>query len=505
MSKRPSGQDSPPAKAAAKLARASIAKKPPRAAMKPARAAEELLRELQVHQTELEMQNKELRRIQAALKESRDQYIDFYDYAPVGYLTLDGKGMISEINLTGAALLGVERSKLIKQRLAHFVTPENHVSLHRHFQAVLKHDEKQTCEMLFRRGDGLSFFAQLDCLKITKDGGEPEIRIVLTDITERKRKDESLREKEEFFRMIAENTDDFIAVLDLTGRRLYNNPTYARLFGDIGSMKGTDSFAEIHPDDREHVKRVFREIVLSGIGLRTDFRFLLPDGSIRHMESRGGLIRNSQGQASRVVVVSRDITERKLAEEKIQNLAFHDVLTGLPNRRLLDDRLIQTMAASKRSGHYAALMFIDLDNFKPLNDQHGHAAGDLLLEEVAHRITGCVREVDTVSRFGGDEFVVLLSELDVDNAKSIVEAGLVAEKIRIALAEPYVLLLQHQGKAGTTVMHRCSSSIGVVMFIDHEISADDILKRADLAMYQAKDGGRNAIRFFDSPSPMKSG
>jgi diguanylate cyclase (GGDEF)-like protein len=250
---------------------------------------------------------------------------------------------------------------------------------------------------------------------------------------------------------------------------------------------------------------VFREIVQSGIGLRTDFRFLLPDGSIRHMESRGGLIRNSRGQASRVVVVSRDITERKLAEEKIQNLAFHDVLTGLPNRRLLNDRLIQTMAASKRSGHFAALMFIDLDNFKPLNDRHGHAAGDLLLEEVARRITGCVREVDTVSRFGGDEFVVLLSELDDDKAESVVESGIVAEKIRVAMAEPYVLTIRQQGKAEATVTHRCTSSIGVVMFINHEISADDILRRADFAMYQAKEGGRNAIRFFDSPSQMKSG
>jgi len=498
MSKKPSGQDSTRAKAAAKPARASVARKP-------ARAAEELLHDLQVHQAELEMQNEELRRVQTELEESRDQYIDFYDFAPVGYLTLDDKGRISKINLTGAALLGVERNKLIKQHLAHFVAPEDRASLHRHFKAVLKHDETQNCEILFKRDDGSGFYAQLDCLKITKAGGEPEVRIVLTDITERKRKDETLREKEEFFRMIAENTEDFIAVLDLTGRRLYNNPTYSRFFGDTESLKGTDSFAEIHPDDREHVKRVFRELVLSGTGLRTEFRFQLPDGSVRYMESRGGLIRDSRGQASRVVVVSRDITERKLAEEKIQNLAFHDSLTGLPNRRLLNDRLFQTMAASKRSGHFAALMFIDLDNFKPLNDQHGHAAGDLLLQEVARRITGCVREVDTVSRFGGDEFVVLLSELDVDNAESVKEAGIVAEKIRVALAEPYVLAIHQQGKAETTVTHRCTSSIGVVMFINHEIGTDDILKRADMAMYQAKDGGRNAIRFFDLPSPMKFG
>jgi diguanylate cyclase (GGDEF)-like protein/PAS domain S-box-containing protein len=494
-----------PDRAAAEPDRVSVAKKPARATKQPARSAEDLLHELQVHQFELEAQIEELRQSHIYLEKSRDQYIDFYDYAPVGYLTLNDQGMISEINLTGAALFGVARSKLLKQRLAHFVASEDRDRLHRHFQAVLNHDEKQNCEMLFKRGDGSSFYAQLDCLKITKVGGKAEVRIVLTDITDRKRKDETLREKEEFFRMIAENTEDFIAVLDLTGRRLYNNPTYARFFGDIERIKGTDSFAEIHPDDREHVKRVFREIVRSGIGLRTDFRFLLPDGCIRHMESRGGLIRNSKGEASRVVVVSRDITERKLAEEKIQNLAFHDVLTGLPNRRLLNDRLIQTMAASKRSGHYAALMFIDLDNFKPLNDRHGHAAGDLLLEEVARRITGCVREVDTVSRFGGDEFVVLLSELDIDKAKSVVEAGIVAEKIRVALAEPYVLTIQPQGKAGITVTHHCTSSIGVEMFIDHEISTDDILKRADLAMYQAKNGGRNAIRLFDSPLQMRSG
>lgn len=474
------------------------------AASKSARTYEQLLHELSVHQKDIEIQNKALRKINSALEESRDQYIDFYDFAPVGYLTLDVLGVISGINLTGAALFGVERSKLLKQPLAHFVTPEDHDRLNRHFQAVLKHDEKQTCEMLFKRDDGSSFYTQLDCLKKTKSGGEPEVRIVLTDISDRKRKDEALREKEEFFRMIAENTEDFIAVLDLTGRRMYNNPTYGRLFGDTNSLKGTDSFAEIHPDDREHVKRVFREIVLSGVGLRTDFRFLLPDGSIRHMESRGGLIRNSQGQPSRVVVVSRDITERKLAEEKIQNLAFHDVLTGLPNRRLLYDRLIQTMAASKRSGRFAALMFIDLDNFKPLNDQHGHAAGDLLLEEVAWRITGCVREVDTVSRFGGDEFVVLLSELDHDNAQSIAEAGNVAEKIRLALAEPYMLILRQEDTPGENITHHCTSSIGVVMFIDHDISADEILKRADLAMYQAKECGRNAIRFIDADSQVRS-
>ncbi|GEM_PF-7029133 len=187
-------------------------------------------------------------------------------------------------------------------------------------------------------------------------------------------------------------------------------------------------------------------------------------------------------------------------DEAIHNMAFHDALTQLPNRHLLEDRLAQTMAASKRSGRYGALMFLDLDNFKPLNDTHGHGAGDLLLREVAHRLTGCVREMDTVARFGGDEFVVLLSELDADKAESAAQAGIIAEKIRIILAEPYVLTIQHECEAETiTVVHHCTSSIGVVVFINHESNAEDILKLADMAMYQAKEDGRNLIRFFDSP------
>lgn len=495
MGKKPSEPDSQRTKAEAQLARAPGTEASPR-------SAEELLHELRVHQVELEMQNEELRNAQLALEESRDHYIDFYDFAPVGYLTLTETGLISEINLTGAALLGRERKQLLGQRLAHFVVPADGDRMRLHFQVVLKCDEKQTCEMILKRGDGSSFHAQLDCLRLVKKGTEPVVRIVLADISERKRQDEVLREQEEFFRMIAENTEDFIAVLDLEGRRLYNNPTYARFFGDTETLKGTDSFAEIHPDDRERIKRVFRETVQTGIGLHTDFRFVLADGSIRYMESRGGLIRGSQGQASRVVVVSRDVTERKLAEQKIYNLAFYDELTKLPNRRLLNDRLAQTMAASKRNGRFGALMFIDLDNFKPLNDRHGHAVGDLLLEEVAHRISACVRGMDTVSRFGGDEFVVLLSELDVNNAKSGEEAGIVAEKIRIALADPYVLTIPQQDGAETVVTHYCTSSIGVVLFINQGASADEILKRADLAMYQAKNGGRNRVCFFEGNVPL---
>ena len=183
---------------------------------------------------------------------------------------------------------------------------------------------------------------------------------------------------------------------------------------------------------------------------------------------------------------------------KLRQMAFHDPLTKLPNRRLLDDRLRQTMAASARSGVHAALLFLDLDNFKPLNDTYGHDVGDLLLIEVAERLKCSVRESDNVARFGGDEFAVLLGDLAMDRVESMSQAKIVAEKIRIVLSKPYLLNIKNEGKGDSTVEHRCAASIGVVIFINHEASPEDILKWADVAMYQAKDQGRNTIVFHEA-------
>ena len=201
------------------------------------------------------------------------------------------------------------------------------------------------------------------------------------------------------------------------------------------------------------------------------------------------------GQPLELFCLDIDLSETKRAQELVRQLAFYDPLTGLPNRRLLGDRLSQTMAASKRSGIFAALMFLDLDNFKPLNDAHGHGVGDLLLIEVARRLSACVREMDTVSRFGGDEFVVMLGELHVGRAESTEQARAVAEKVRASLAAPYRLTVATAGCPDATVEHQCTASIGVVVFTNHENSQADILQWADAAMYRAKDAGRNTIRF----------
>jgi diguanylate cyclase (GGDEF)-like protein/PAS domain S-box-containing protein len=198
-----------------------------------------------------------------------------------------------------------------------------------------------------------------------------------------------------------------------------------------------------------------------------------------------------------VFAAARDITEQKQAQAQILNLAFHDSLTQLPNRRLLGDRLRQALAAGRRSGRYGVLMFLDLDDFKLLNDTHGHGVGDRLLMETADRLKSCVREVDTVARFGGDEFVVMIGELGTDESESTTHAGSIAEKIRAELAKPYVLTIQHEGEADAPVPHRCTASIGVVLFGNQEAGPEDILKRADTAMYRAKDAGRNMVQFWD--------
>ncbi len=193
-------------------------------------------------------------------------------------------------------------------------------------------------------------------------------------------------------------------------------------------------------------------------------------------------------KVSHYVAVFTDITGRKKAEQEIYSLAFFDPLTHLPNRRLLMDRMHIALGQSVRSRHCGALMFLDLDHFKVLNDTKGHEFGDKMLIEVARRLTSCVRDVDSVARFGGDEFVVLLEGLSVNQEEAVIQAGVIAKKICESLAQTYRI---------ADYAHESSSSIGVVLFNGAEVETEDLFKRADLAMYQAKEGGRNMVCFFE--------
>ena len=763
MSKEPSEADALRTEAEAQLTRAppiEVPSPPPR----------QILHELRVHQVELEMQNEELRRSQLALEESRDRYIDLYEFAPVGYFTLNREGMIVEVNLTGSALLGVERKQLLNRRFSGFVSAGDSDRWHHHFLNVLQHDG-QRCELALKRGDGSVIHAQLDCRK-TNIGNEFSIRVALTDITERKLGEESLRESEEIFRLFIDHApvslamfdremrylavsrrwkeDYFLGGRDIIGISHYeifpeiqegwkdvhrrglageviraDGDRFERADGTIqwlcwevlpwhsgdGAIGGIVIFSEditrykqaedeirrlnaaleqrveertaqltaeivlreqkeqalmqvaaiiessddaiigntlegivtswnggaermfgysreeaqgrpisfLIPEQYQHEEATLLERIRSGdlvnhyetvrrckegklidvsvsispirdqdgkivgaskiarniterkkieqelriaatafeaqVGMtvyaadgtilrvnhaftsitgytaeeaigksprilksgRHDANFYAAmwasinntgawEGEILNRRKNGEIypehlsitaVKNADGITTNYVGTFTDITLQKAAEHEIRQLAFYDPLTCLPNRRLLNDRLGQTMAAHKRSGCYGALMFLDLDNFKPLNDTYGHGVGDLLLVEVARRISNCVRETDTVARFGGDEFVVMLTELDADKTESAAQASAVAEKIRVTLAEPYLLTVKHEGQAECTIEHHCTSSIGVKLFIAHEANMEDIIKWADMAMYQAKEDGRNLIRFYE--------
>ncbi len=252
----------------------------------------------------------------------------------------------------------------------------------------------------------------------------------------------------------------------------------------------------IHPDDLQMVKSSFEEqLLVQGNAFNRVFRIIrADDGAVRWVHGLGRAERDEAGTVVKVNGTIQDITERKELEDQIRQLAFYDTLTQLPNRRLFNDRLNQALLAEKRSGSCGAVMFLDLDNFKPLNDLHGHAVGDLLLVEVARRLQACVRQMDTVARFGGDEFVAILTELHVDREQAASQALAVAEKIRLSLSEPYCLLVHSDGQDDVTIEHHCSASIGVTIFGPCDANAINILGAADAAMYEAKSAGRNAIR-----------
>jgi diguanylate cyclase (GGDEF)-like protein/PAS domain S-box-containing protein len=256
----------------------------------------------------------------------------------------------------------------------------------------------------------------------------------------------------------------------------------------------------VHPDDLARTLAAIQaHLDGKAPSAESEFRMRCKDGSWKWTLGRGKLFsRDNQGRPLRLVGTNADITERKRLEEQLHRLAFYDTLTQLPNRRLLDDRIGQAVAASRRSGRYGALMFLDLDNFKSLNDAHGHAVGDLLLVEAAGRLKTCVRETDTVARFAGDEFVLLIAELDADAGVSLTQSGLIAQKAQLALAEPYRLTVSRAGAADACVVYQCTASVGVSLFLGHRARPDDILRWADAAMYQAKNAGRNLIHFADN-------
>lgn len=213
------------------------------------------------------------------------------------------------------------------------------------------------------------------------------------------------------------------------------------------------------------------------------------DGSLYWVQSTIVPFFGKDGKPDQYVAIRADITSRKEAEAEAQRMALHDALTGLPNRRLMNDRLIKTIQSKERYPGFGAVLLMDLDHFKEVNDTLGHALGDELLRKIAQRLTDCVRKVDTVARLGGDEFVIILDKVGFDSASAIANTKQIGEKIRNALAEPYQL--------GTHQLN-VTPSLGVVLFEDFDDDSEELIKQADIALYSAKESGRNQLCFFEA-------
>ncbi len=476
MSKRPSKPDSRRAEAEVQLARSRLMDVP-------ARSAEDILHELRVHQIELEMQNDELRRMQVVMEESRDRYVDLYDFAPVGYFTLDRQGMIAEVNLAGAALLGVDRKKLLKRRFARFITPEDSDHWHGDFLRLLHEDDQHNCDLTLQHDDGSRFNAMLSCLRINT-GNSLSVHITLTDITERKRTEEELR-----IAAIAFESQEGMILTDANGVILRVNKAFTHLTGYKAdeAVGKTPAMLKSGRQDKDFYQLMWETLKQNNYW-QGEMWNKRKDGKIYAEWLTISAVIAPDGNVTHYVGTFSEITKNKEAEAEIHRLAYYDPLTQLPNRRLLYDRLGQALTASRRNGHYGAILFLDMDNFKTLNDTLGHDVGDLLLVEVAQRLNGAVREGDTIARLGGDEFVLLLENLSENAREAAIQAGLVGDKVLDIIGTSYLL---------EDVEFSCTTSIGACLFCSPDDSVDDLLKHADLAMYQSKKDGRNSLRFFD--------
>lgn len=301
-----------------------------------------------------------------------------------------------------------------------------------------------------------------------------------------------LRESEQRWAFALEGAGDGVWDWNLQTRVAITSQRWKDIVGlDVNTIDDWEKL--IHPNDQSQVMAAIQICFASRPGSSVtciaEYRIRCGDDQWKWVLSRGMVVeRDAEGLPLRVIGTITDISERKLAEEKIEELAFFDSLTHLPNRTLLMDRLKQAMTVGNRNGTCGAVLFIDLDHFKTLNDTLGHDKGDLLLKQVAQRLAVCVREGDTVARLGGDEFVVVLGSLDESAQEAATQTEVVGEKILASLSQIYRL---------GDIDHRSTASIGATLFCGHQSSIDDLLKQADLAMYKAKETGRNAIRFFD--------
>ena len=449
---------------------------------------EERTRELSSMNEQLQQEASERKQTAQKLLESEESTRLVLEHALDAVIIIDAAGKVIEWNSEAARIFAYRRDEAIGKVLADLIIPAMLREAHsKGMQRLLATNESRIIgkriEISAIRRDGSEFPVELSIAQIHR-GERVLFSAFLRDITERKRAEEALR-----IAAAAFDTHEGILITDAQANIIRVNHAFQQITGYSAQevLGKNPRLLSSGRHDQAFYAEMWRQLLDTGSW----------DGEILDRRKSGEIypkwltitaVKNEHAETTEYVGIFSDITERKEAEEEIRNLAFYDALTGLPNRRLLLDRFHLALSVSARSHHYGAVLFLDMDRFKTINDTLGHAHGDLLLVEVAQRIRACVREVDTVARLGGDEFVMLIADVGAEAQDATQNAALIAEKIRMALNVPYQL----NGRD-----YHSSPSIGVCLYCGTEETVDDLLIHADMAMYQAKDSGRNTVRFFD--------
>jgi diguanylate cyclase (GGDEF)-like protein/PAS domain S-box-containing protein len=401
-----------------------------------------------------------------------------------GIHIFDVNGNIIEVSDSFCAMLGYSREELSGMNVSQWDANSSYDKLVTEIRLQVKNKTRNQFETRHRRKDGTIFEVEVSSFPLELDG-KPVIFNSSRDISDRRQVEHQLQIAATAFEsqqgMIITDANNLVlrvnkAFIDITGY------TAAEVIGRNPKILSSET------QNPNFYATMWDQIIRAGSwnGEVWDHR---KNGELYPAYLTITAVKDSKGITSNYVAAVTDLSQRKADEDKINHLALFDQLTQLPNRRLLIDRLRQALSSSARSGHEGALLFIDLDNFKDLNDTLGHDKGDQLLQQVAHRLLTCVRETDTVARLGGDEFVVMLEELSKQPIEAASQIKSVGDKILATLRNSF-MLGEHE--------YRCTTSIGATLFGNHFEAFDELLKQADIAMYQAKIGGRNSLRFFDA-------
>ncbi|MBI5006505.1 MAG: EAL domain-containing protein [Nitrosomonadales bacterium] len=442
-----------------------------------------LLFRLSVQQGLIIERAEQLRVAGEKLRVSEKRLRTIFETEPECILVVDGKQNLLELNAAGMAILeAASMEEVHRKSFLDYIEPEHRepfVALHRQ----VMNGDSGILAFKTKGLRGTSRILEIHATPMLDANMEMVLLGIARDITESMHAEQQLR-----IAATAFESQEGMMVTNAAGVILRVNQAFTRITGYAPDevIGKSPRILKSGRHDAQFYAAMWQSIERTG-GWEGEVWNRRKSGEAYPEHLTITTVKDSEGRIANYVATLMDITASKSAEEEIRNLAFFDPLTRLPNRRLLQDRLQQALASSSRSGKGGAILFIDLDNFKTLNDTLGHDIGDLLLERVAERLVTCVREGDTVARLGGDEFVVMLEDLSENMLEAAEQAETVGNKILASLDQPYQL---------GSHAYNSTPSIGATLF-NRDISIDELLKQADIAMYQAKKAGRNTLRFFD--------